>query len=212
MQHHIYSSWMWAPKKMALHWLNVYVSFGFWQLDQNPLDLNFFTKLGRAYFLRTLYLYYNFHDVFKKDLMFRVMFINWKEKPGSRVLPQNCLMVVHVFLWPLSVFGGKLCKGSHPVLCPFRQVTATCLTFAQSYLLNVHLEAKIKAIHGILSKNETTEKWNWLVFLLFISWVWEDYTEGLASQVCVWLWAHGVDMGKLFNPSWASVCLSVKCE
>lgn len=44
---------------MALHWLNVYVSFGFWQLDQNPLDLNLFTKLGRA-------------RIFLKDVVFIV--------------------------------------------------------------------------------------------------------------------------------------------
>lgn len=122
-----------STKKMALHWLNVYVSFGFWQLEQNPLDLNFFTKLGRAYFLRTLYLYYNFHDVFKKVLMFRVMFINWKES-----------LEVELFLRTVL----RLCTFSSDH-CPYLMVSSAraaipfCARFVRSVPHALHLLSHI---------------------------------------------------------------------
>lgn len=83
---------------MGLHLLNVYMSFDF-RLEPSGLG-DLYHKAGKehTYFLRTFIVLIFFSLHYKKVVAFRVMFVNWKEKPKNKVSPQNCFMVIaHIF-------------------------------------------------------------------------------------------------------------------
>lgn len=130
-----------------------------------------FHKTGKehAHVFKDVVFLSKFHCIFKKVMVFRVMFVNWKDKPRS-------LGSLRVVWWPCVVS----CEPSRRPMGSSSGAAATCSVSASvgsipnapcllssSYWMS--FRSRDKTIHWILSQNEPTEKWNWLAFLFSLN-------------------------------------------